>query len=83
MGGYVVIDSVLKHLVESPKLNVIFAQLQRILSEGQTRLQHFDTTVREDEKSELINGAVIVQSPGIEEIDRCVNFEDYAAHGVR
>lgn len=77
------IDNVLKHLLESPKLNVVFAQLQHILSEEQTRLQHFDATVREDEKSELINGEAIVQSTGTEALDRCVNFEEYAAHGVR
>jgi Uma2 family endonuclease len=56
-------DTVLEQLLESPKLNVVFAQLQRIVSEEQTRRAHFYATLREDEKSEFINGEVIVQSP--------------------
>lgn len=56
-------DTVLEQLLESPKLNVVFAQLQRIVSEEQARRQHFYATLREDEKSEFINGEVIVQSP--------------------
>lgn len=56
-------DAVLEQLLESPKLNVVFAQLQRVVNEEQARRQHFYATLREDEKSEFINGEVIVQSP--------------------
>lgn len=56
-------DTVLEQLLESPKLNVVFAQLQRIVSEEQARREQFYATLREDEKSEFINGEVIVQSP--------------------
>ncbi len=56
-------DAILAQLLESPKLNVVFAQLQRVVSEEQARREHFHATLREDEKSEFINGEVIVQSP--------------------
>ncbi|HHY57782.1 MAG TPA: Uma2 family endonuclease [Chloroflexi bacterium] len=56
-------DAVLEQLLESPKLNVLFAQLQRIVSEEQARRQHFYATLHEGEKREFINGEVIVQSP--------------------
>lgn len=56
-------DAILAQLLESPKLNVVFAQLQRVVSEEQARREHIHATLREDEKSEFINGEVIVQSP--------------------
>lgn len=56
-------DAILAQLLESPKLNVVFAQLQRVVSEEQARREHFHATLQEDEKSEFINGEVIVQSP--------------------
>ena len=56
-------DTVLEILLESPKLNLFYAQLHRIVDEEQARREQFYATLREDEKSEFINGEVIVQSP--------------------
>lgn len=56
-------DAVLEQLRESQKLNVVFAQPQRIGREEQARRAQFYATLREDEKSEFINGEAVVQSP--------------------
>jgi Uma2 family endonuclease len=56
-------DTVLEKLVESPKLNLFYAQLHRIVDEEHVRREQFYATLREDEKSEFINGKVSVQSP--------------------
>jgi Uma2 family endonuclease len=56
-------DTVLEKLLESPKLNLFYAQLHRIVDEEQVRREHFYATLREDEKSEFINGEVIAHSP--------------------
>lgn len=56
-------DTVLEQLLESPKLNLFYAQLHRIVDEEQVRREQFYATLGEDEKSEFINGEVIVHSP--------------------
>ncbi len=56
-------DTVLEKLLDSPKLNLFYAQLHRIVDEEQVRREQFYAALREDEKSEFINGEVIVHSP--------------------
>jgi len=55
-------NTVLDKLLESPKLNLFYTPLHRTVSEEQAQRQHFYATLREDRKSEFINGGVIVQS---------------------
>ena len=56
-------DTVLEKLIESPKLKLFYAQLHRILDEEHVRRERFYATLQEEEKSEFINGEVIVHSP--------------------
>ena len=39
-------DSVLEKLIESPKLNLFYAQLHRIVDEEQARREHFYATLQ-------------------------------------
>jgi Uma2 family endonuclease len=56
-------DPVLERIIESPKLNQLYEKLGRILAEEQNRRQHFYNTLPEGQKTEFINGEVIVHSP--------------------
>ncbi|MBE2240717.1 MAG: hypothetical protein IAE81_23215 [Caldilineaceae bacterium] len=46
-------DTVLEKLLESPKLNLIYAQLDHSVDEEQVRREQFYATLCEDEKSEF------------------------------
>jgi Uma2 family endonuclease len=56
-------DPVLERIIESPKLTQLYEKLGRILAEEQSRRQHFYDTMQEGQKTEFINGEVIVHSP--------------------
>jgi Uma2 family endonuclease len=55
--------SVLDPIVTSPQLPTLYEEIGRILSEEQARRQRFYDTMQEGEKTEFINGEVIVHSP--------------------
>ncbi len=60
-------DTVLEQLLESPKLNLFYAQLHRIVNEEQVRREQFYATLREDEKSEF---AYWILDPNSERVEQ-------------
>lgn len=56
-------DPVLERIIESPKMTQLYKKLGQIIAEEQSRRQHFYDTLPEGQKTEFINGEVIVHSP--------------------
>ncbi len=55
--------SLLKQLLMSPRLPFYAKRIDALLADEARRREHFSATLREDEKSEFINGEKIVHSP--------------------
>ncbi len=56
-------DMVFEELLESPKLAIYVDQFQRLLADEQKRRAQFYDQMTESQKTEFINGEVIVHSP--------------------
>jgi Uma2 family endonuclease len=56
-------ETVLDPLIQSPKLPLYIRRLEAALAEEQLKRARFYDTVREGEKTEFINGEVIMHSP--------------------
>ena len=56
-------DTLTEQLHRSPKLGLYYRDIRTILHEERKKRKQFYADVREDEKSEFINGEVIVHSP--------------------
>jgi len=56
-------DSLLKDILDSPKLPDYVAELQQYLSQEEAKRNAFYENIRDDEKAEFINGEVVFHSP--------------------
>jgi Uma2 family endonuclease len=56
-------DSLVEQLLDAPQVRLYLAQVQAVLQDEERQRQHFYATLREDQKAEFINGAIIVHSP--------------------
>jgi len=56
-------DTLLRQLAQSPRLRLLVDEAQHLLDRERTARQQFYDTMTEDEKTEFINGEVVVESP--------------------